>query len=141
MKIEFDISKKDILLLLNSLRYAQNSIQNPTQSAKLQKIINEVIKDAKINDEIHRQLKFYLNDARGVPPSKVVAETKLKSILSSNYINLGGGLESVCNNILVNLRNVFKPNAPFARIPLYKVKKSKTIKDIIELIIEVYEDL
>lgn len=141
MKIEFDISKNDVILLLNSLRFALKSAPNPQQQQRLQKIIDEVITDAKINDEIYRQLKFFLDDAKGVPASKVIAETKLKAILPTNYINLGGGLESVCNNILVNLKNVFKPQAPFARIPLYKVKKCNTIKEIVELIIEYYEDL
>src|SRR6056297_767582 len=101
MKIEFDISKKDVILLLNSLRYALKSTPNPNQKKKLQNIIDEVIIDAKITDEIYNQLRFYLNDAKGIPPQKVVSKTKLRSILPSNYINLGGGLESDCNNILV----------------------------------------
>jgi len=141
MKIEFEISKKNVILLINSLRYALGATSNPANRVKLQKIIDEVIKDAKVSEEIIRQLKFFLQNSKGVNPERLKSKVKLKDILPINYLQQMGGLEAVCNNILMNIKNAFKPGAKTYRIPLYKVKDCKVVGDVTKLIQDAFESI
>lgn len=143
MKIEFDITEDDVILLINSLNFAITKTANNKSRVKLQSIIQNIKADVKIDKEILKQLKYFINKSQGVNPALVIktANLKLNLNLSSNYIKTPGGLGRVCNNILINLRNAFKDDKPFKRIPQYKVVKCKTVEDLIKMIQDGFEAL
>lgn len=143
MKIEFEISKKDAVLMMNSLNYALSKTSNQESRKSLINIIQSIKVDYKIDDIILDQLKYYLKDSQGTNPALVKrnAQLKLNLSLSPNYIKSPGGLGMVCNNILINLRNAYKGSKPFKRIPQYKIIKCKTVGNIIKMIHDGFEAL
>ena len=143
MKIEFEITEDDVILLINSLNFAISKTTNASSRNKLKVIIQNIRADAKIDSEILKQLKYFLKKSQGVNPNKVLKPSKLKLDLnlSTNYIKSPGGLGMICNNILINLRNAFMEDKPFKKIPQYKVIKCKTVNDLIKMIQDGFEAL
>lgn len=143
MKIEFEISKEDTILLISSLKFALKRTSNRKSKETLVEIIQSIKADSKIDNTILNQLKHYLNNSQGVNPNLVTrnANLKLNLGLSSNYIKSPGGLGMICNNILINLRNAYKEDKPFKRIPQYKIIKCKKVSDLIKTIHDGYEAL
>jgi hypothetical protein len=144
MKIEFEIEKKETVLLLDIIKSFMGQTSNAKILKSLSKIITEIESDLRIGDEIFKNLRDRL--APYTNGNRILLESNLKIYLgiSNNFITRSGGLEREANFILKKVILEFKPNYDLnkiEKIQLSAIKKCKKISDVVTIIQEKYEKL
>jgi hypothetical protein len=142
MKIEFEVDRSEAIVLLNGLKHLMGITANPQTVKILHGIVNEIEEDGKTNDFVFKGLEKETANYRNMNfPFKMVSHLKNDLKMNDPFINSTYGLRRCCQKVLIELVQITKPNKPIPHISLTKVKKCKDVKDLVYLIVEVYESI
>jgi len=139
MKIEFNIDKRDVKILIKALEFAASKSNNQSSVNSLQNIIQEIKEDLnngiKVSNKLKSELKGYTDG------SLILANTKFRTQLglSNAFIKSDNGLIRIMNYILKLLVKMYKPQAKPDFIKKSEIDEAKTFKDLVNLIINNYE--
>ncbi len=139
MKIEFDIEKKDLTILVKALEFAASKVNDENSFNTIQKVIQEIKEDVKNGVIILRKLKEELK--KYTDGSSILETSNFRTQLgiSNVFISSNNGLIALMNYILKSLVTYYKPNAKIDYIKKDKIDDAKTIKDLVNLISNNYE--
>ncbi|GAB4163662.1 MAG: hypothetical protein Tsb0033_24330 [Winogradskyella sp.] len=142
MKIEFEVDRSEAIVLLKGLKHLMGTTENIKTIKILHNIIKEIEEDGKANDFVFKNLDKETANYRNMNfPFKMMSHLKNDLKMNNPFINSTYGLRYCCQKVLIKLVHATKPNKPIPHISLTKVKKCKVVRDVVHLIIEVYESI
>lgn len=139
MKIEFDIEKKDLTILVKALEFAASKVNNESSFNTLQMVIQEIKEDVNNGVMVFNKLKDDLKTYTDGSPILKLSDFRTQLGISKVFINSNNGLIALLNYILKSLVNFHKPYANPNKIKKSEIGDSKTIEDLTNLIINNYE--
>lgn len=139
MKIEFDIEKKDLKILVKALEFAASKVNDENSFNTIQKVIQEIKEDVKNGVVILKKLKEELKKYTDGSPILESSNFRTQLGISNVFINSNNGLIALMNYILKSLVRYYKPNAKPDYIKKDKIDDAKTIKDLVNQIANNYE--
>jgi hypothetical protein len=139
MKIEFDIEKKDLKVLVNALEFAASRVSDENSFNTIQKVINEIKEDVKNGVAIFTRFRDELKKYTDGSPILETSNFRTQLGISAVFIKSDNGLIALMNYILKSFVLELKPNAKPDYIKKDKIDDTKTIKDLVNLICKNYE--
>jgi hypothetical protein len=137
INISFDVSKRDAAMFITSIEEVINNSQSQITRKRLSKILKEIKFDYWKDDKI---LLFVSKLLRAVTNEPIYVNSSLINHLSINPIWISNTLYIGCNNIIKKLMKLNDTNKPFEKITANKASECETVKDIINLISNTYEN-
>lgn len=142
MKIEFEVDRSEAIVLLKGLKHLMGTTSNQKTVKVLHYIIEEIEEDGRGNDFVFKNLAKATAGYRNMNfPFKIMSHLKNDLKMNDAFINSTYGLRQRCQKVLEKLTKARKPNKPIPHISLTKVKKCNTVKELVHLIIEIYEEI
>ncbi|MDG5493179.1 hypothetical protein [Psychroserpens sp. SPM9] len=142
MKIEFEVDRSEALVLLKGLKHLMGITSNPKTIKIIHDIIKEIEEDGKANDFVFENLDKETANYRNMNfPFKMMSHLKNDLKMNDPFINSTYGLRQRCQKVLTKLTHSTKPGKPIPHVSLSKVKQCKTVKDLVHLIVEDYENI
>ena len=140
MRIEFDLTKDEAILLLNSLKRVQATTKNKNTFTSISKMITEIESDAVLNDEVYNLLRLHLVHFKHKHAiMSRDAHLRLGLRLQPLFLNRADGLKAVCNRVLYKILMRYKPTAASNGVILKSVQKCIIVQDVVNLIKTTYE--
>ena len=140
MKIAFEVDKKEAHLLLRGLKRLMGQTQNPKTLNALQKIFREIDKDVRVEEIVFRNLEYKSRDFRNTNvPFLRTSDLREGLRMGAPFVEATNGLRLLSQHILKNLVLKTKPGKQVPRISLTPIKKCKTVKNVVDVIVKYYE--
>jgi len=139
MKIEFDIEKNDLTIIVKSLEFAASKVNNEHSFNTIQKVIQEIKEDVKNGIMVFNKLREELSKYSDGSPILETSNFRTQLGISNVFINSNNGLIALLNYTLKSLVTYYKPTANPDYIKKSKIGDAKTIRDLTNLIVNNYE--
>ncbi|GAA3623041.1 hypothetical protein [Flavivirga jejuensis] len=139
MKIEFEITKSDAKIIVKALEYAASKAGNQSSVNAIQNAIQEIKEDIQNGIRVLKKLKSELKGYTDGSPILETSKFRTQLGLSNAFIKSDNGLIALMNYILKSFVSFYKPGVKPDFIKKTKIDDAKTIKDLINLIINNYE--
>lgn len=136
MKITLSFEEKDLKNILQALRNQAVELTIAAQQKRLQKIIDQIIISADLEEKIFEKVKIFLDPKTN---AKITKESDLRHDLSISDTWLANSLYNQCNTLVTELLSDFNPPKNAEKIKKAKAAACISVQDIVDLIKTTYE--